>query len=279
MNYEELENSIIARLSALELAGIDVIALPETDDVLKPSSGGKVTVAYLSSEFDSSVTTDIVSQPENITFQIIIQSRKLRGNIGIYNIVKSIQQLLLGWQTVSSGKITYSKVVYDAHENGIWTYHVDLTTVNLALEQPDDVPVVIATQITLVDEYENQIIIPGDMDNPSPGVVTYNGPFKKYRRTGITEGIELTDIISEGHQLFQFTARNDSDNAVQLKLGTTLGGNEVLEAPMNLNPGEINTATIVVQYPATSAMTLFLSSPDWNDASITILVTTMEGLS
>lgn len=280
MDYTALENSIVARLSPLNLAGIETIPLPEHEDALmKPSSGGIVTVAYLSSDFDPSVTTDVVAQPEKITFQIVIQSRKLRGNTGIYNVLKSVKTLLLGWKTITTDKIHFSKAVYDAHENSVWTYHINLTTENLAIEQPDDIPVVIARHITLIDEYYNTIEVTAEMEAElNQGVVTYNGPIKKYWRSPVTSGVELIGVVSKGDQLFQFTARNDSPNDVVMKLGTTLGGNEVLEVPMTLKAGEINTATIEVQYSDDLDTTLYLSSPDWNDASITILITMMEGI-
>ena len=86
MNYADLETAIITRLSSI--TGLDVVPLPEHDNDWKtPYTGAKVTVAFNSSYFDPSDTSDIVTQPENIAMQLVIWSRKLRGTTGIYQVI------------------------------------------------------------------------------------------------------------------------------------------------------------------------------------------------
>lgn len=280
MDYQALEQSIVERLSPLSLTGVEVIPLPEKDaDLLLPSSAGKITVAYIMSDYDPSMSTDVVGHPEKITFQIVVQSRKLRGANGIYNLLKGVKTLLLGWQTPTTEKIHFEKSGVVEHENSIWTYRLTLTTYNLAIEQPDEVSVVIATHITLVDEHYNTIEITSDMSEEiEQGSITWNGPYKKYRRSGITEGLTLTDIIPAGFLLSQFSARNDGGNPVTVNLGLTEGGNEVLGVDMPLPVGQINTATIEVQYSDDAATSLYVSFPGGIDTSVTILITMKEGI-
>ena len=280
MDYIALENSIVTRLSVLELAGIDVIPLPEADnDVVNPFDRGKITVAYLSSDFDQSITSDVVAQPEKITFQIVVQSRNLRGSVGIYGMIKSVKSILMGWKTTYTDKIHFSKSAYDAHENGIWTYHVNITTENIAIEETDDVNIVLATQITMSNENESFDVVQDYEDGMlSQVVTTYDQSFKKFYKSPVWSNCIFT--IPAGFQLMQAAIKSINGNGVSIKLGTTQGTNDILSGvPMDIPANTLVTnGTITTQFSTTEDQTVYLSSSNWNNASISILLICIKGL-
>ena len=159
MNYQSLEANIVSRIQAY-ITGVDIMPLPEVDiDVLLPSVHGKITVAYKGSDYDPSDTYDAVAQPERISFELIVQSRKLRGTTGIYNLLSTIKSALLGWQTPVSEKIQFSKSTYVAHENGVWTYVLTLSTMALSIEEPQDESLVISRKLTAANESHETIVV------------------------------------------------------------------------------------------------------------------------
>jgi hypothetical protein len=280
VDYTALENSIVTRLSPLSLVGIEVLPLPEADaDVVNPFDKGKITVAYLSSDFDQSVTTDCVAQPEKITFQLVVQSRTLRGTTGIYPVLTAIKSLVLGWKTATTDKIQFSKAQYDAHENGVWTYHINVTTENLAIEQPDDVTVVIATQITLENENETIDVVQEFDDGVLSQITTiYDQSFKKFYRSPVAGNCTFT--IPAGYQLMQATFKNTTAHPISVLLGTTSGANDILMGSAMDIPAStlITNGTIMIQFSESADQIVYLSSPDWNNASLKVLLTCIKSL-
>lgn len=159
MNYQQLESYIASRI-AVALTGADVIVLPEVDSAVSlPSEKAKVTVAYQSSDFTETDATDFVVQPEKVSMKIVVQARKLRGASGIYAILAGIKLALLGWKTPLSGKIQFTKIAYISHETSVWVYAIDITTMSLAVELPDEPDEVIARKLTaMTTNYENIVV-------------------------------------------------------------------------------------------------------------------------
>lgn len=161
MDYSALESAIVARLIAKVPAGVTVMALPEADPSVAYPQGaaGKITVAYQGSEFFDSEDTGVVLQPEKIAFEVVVQSRKLRGTSGIYPVLASVKKALLGWQTPTTAKIQFSRAKFVSHESGVWTYDLTLTTMNVATEEPDDQDLVIATKLTAATTNYEDIVV------------------------------------------------------------------------------------------------------------------------
>jgi len=157
MNYASLESEIVARITSKVASAADVLPLPETgDDMILPSIKARITVAYNGSTYETSETTDVVAQPETITMQIVVQSRKLRGAVGIYTMLSVMKSALLGWKSTTTEKIHFGKAEYVGHENSVWTYALNLTTVALAIEEPDTEDQVISKMLTAATtNYEN----------------------------------------------------------------------------------------------------------------------------
>lgn len=168
MNYETLEGYIVARLAAFLQSNAEIIPLPEMDpDVKLPSIKGKITVAYNGSDYEGSETSDFVVQPEKISFQVIVQSRKLRGNTGVYTLLSGIQTAILGWKTPVTDKIQFGQAKYVAHENGVWVYSLTLSTMSVAIEEPDDEDLVISRKLTAVNESHEEITVESEIQEES----------------------------------------------------------------------------------------------------------------
>lgn len=133
MNPESLEDAIVAQLADLLADDIEVEHLPDVPaDLSKPFQNARVTVAYVGSEFDQSVTRGIPSnfaadyavQEEFAQVEVIIRARKLRGANGIHQISKKVKNLLFGYKPPHFHEMfikTYSQVPMDSLE-GIWMY-------------------------------------------------------------------------------------------------------------------------------------------------------------
>lgn len=105
MQYEKLENDIIAQLTP-GLPGVDVLALPDTlADFTKSFKTGKITVAYKGSKFAQALSTNVLSQLETVEFELIVQARLLRGPNGVYAFMEAIKGLILGYKLTNTDKV------------------------------------------------------------------------------------------------------------------------------------------------------------------------------
>jgi hypothetical protein len=104
MEYEQLENDIIAQLTP-GLPGVDVLALPDNlADFDKSPKLGKVTVAYRGSKFKQQ-STSAHSYSEIVEFELIVEGRRLRGETGVYAFLEKIKRLILGHKLTNTDKV------------------------------------------------------------------------------------------------------------------------------------------------------------------------------
>ena len=135
------------------MIAINVAVLPENDnDFSTPYTEAGVTVAYNSSTFDDSESTLFIIQPENITMQMVVRSRRLRGVSGIYEVLDKVQAKLQGWTPPDCKKIHLSQVKFESHTDDLWCYSMMITTIGMKIEQPDPVTEILSTEIKLKDE-------------------------------------------------------------------------------------------------------------------------------
>lgn len=153
MNYEQAETDIYNRLAPFQGADIEVVKLPENQtDFKRPFAKGKYTVSYKSSKWKNPQSTFEISQEEELTFEIAIQARTLRGAKGVYNLLKVLKAALIGFRpahcekmyAVESGMTGVSETLND----GVWTYVALFACKSLTVEDFEEDLSVILTQVT-----------------------------------------------------------------------------------------------------------------------------------
>ncbi len=166
MNYENLENEIVARLSPFMTVGITVERIPELEsERQKPlPTKAKFTVIYAGSEYGNAMSTAQISQEEKIFIQILIESTFLRGNFGVYNLASVLKKALTGFQPSGCRRIQVTKHHTIGSENAEkinnqWNYNVIFQTTSLHVEDFTEDLTLILQKITLVDQPDGEINI------------------------------------------------------------------------------------------------------------------------
>lgn len=125
MNYEAVELEIVDQLEVnANLSAIaDIVVLPEDIDKYKiPVVKGLVTVVFMGETFDKNQSVGPISQHSTVTFNISIQSRRLRGAKGVYAISELIKQSLMGFIPTDCGMISLGDFDYVNYQNDVWEY-------------------------------------------------------------------------------------------------------------------------------------------------------------
>lgn len=105
MQYEQLENDIVTRLTPA-IAGVDVLALPDKQsEFLKPFKSGRITACYKGSKYGKVLSTNRLSQQETTEFEIMIEARLLRGPAGVYAFLERVKSLILGYKLTNTDKV------------------------------------------------------------------------------------------------------------------------------------------------------------------------------
>lgn len=166
MNYETLENEIVARLTPFVTVGITVEKIPELEsERTKPlPTKAKFTVIYAGSEYGSSLSTSQVSQEEKIFIQVLIESTFLRGSLGVYNLASVLKKALTGFQPSGCRRIQVTKHHTIGGEeaqkiNNMWNYNVIFQTTSIHVEDFEEDLTLILEKITLIDEPDGEINI------------------------------------------------------------------------------------------------------------------------
>lgn len=98
MTYQELEQAVAALLNPLSEQGFRVDPMPErlADLNLKRHEKGAVTIFYEESNFEDSKSIDFIVQPERVHLLLICSAPQLRGEFGLYELIRKIKALLIG---------------------------------------------------------------------------------------------------------------------------------------------------------------------------------------
>lgn len=142
----EMELSIVQQLKAIEqFAGIPVIAMPgKVADLAQPLPRGAVIVHYLKSLIDKTSTgMRRPVQAEQAIFSINVTLLNLRTHTGVYQVLRAVRLLLLGFRAKhSTGALT----LREPHQftrldpkNRLWEYRMDVAVPCSAIAvQPED---------------------------------------------------------------------------------------------------------------------------------------------
>jgi hypothetical protein len=140
MQYEQLENDIIARIAPGLPPGVDVLALPEKQsDFTKAFKTGRITVAYKGSKFGKPESTNALAQRETLEFELIVQARLLRGSTGVYACLESIKELILGYKLSNTDKVYLTDqalIVTDEKSADTFTFSMSVAAAKLVVEKP-----------------------------------------------------------------------------------------------------------------------------------------------
>lgn len=104
--YEIFELAIAAELTTITDATI--VVMPESKDEYKiAETKALIFVGYSHSSFDDISNMDGASQNEIMKFEIHINSRKRRGNIGVYEMISQVKKKLLNFAPNADGKLFF----------------------------------------------------------------------------------------------------------------------------------------------------------------------------
>lgn len=167
MNYEQAEADIVTRLSPLAGLNIEVIPLPENQEQFKrPFEKGKITVAYKGSKWEKPRSTAQIAQEETLHFEIVMQSRTLRGSTGLYAIKQIVNAGLVGFQPIDCDRMYAVESgmtgVADTLQDGVWTYSAVFACTYLSVEDFEEDLSVLITRITNLRKDYNTGELTGD---------------------------------------------------------------------------------------------------------------------
>lgn len=141
MNYELLEDEVVARLQPFTTVGITVERLPEKESErtqVNPTNA-RFTVIYAGSEYEGANSTAQISQVEKVFIQVLIESTFLRGNRGVYALASILKKALTGFKPQNVTRLQVSKHHTigqpDAEKkNNMWNYQIVFQGNNLHVE-------------------------------------------------------------------------------------------------------------------------------------------------
>lgn len=124
MNIEVFEKDITDKLKAdLTVDNADIDVVPEKESTFDmPVGKAKLEVFYHDSEWKATEDVATVSQEEKARFGVILYSRNLRGDWGIYDLAKRLKKSLVGYKPTDCNKIRVEKLEYVSRENNLWKY-------------------------------------------------------------------------------------------------------------------------------------------------------------
>lgn len=144
MKYWELEDDIVARLTASLSSVADIVALPDNQDAnRRPTVKPRVTVSYFHSMFGEgrygdrlpTLSTDGAVQEENIQFKVTIESKKRRGEGGLLELLTAVRQSVTGYEPRGLDKIKILEQKFEDFAENLWSYSVLFATKGIVIEE------------------------------------------------------------------------------------------------------------------------------------------------
>lgn len=135
--YHGIETEIVNRLQQLNSVNFEVVQTPQVEaEFARPFAKSRVTVSYIKSEFEVPKSTNQISQKEVMSFQITVQARMLRDNIGVHAVTEIIRRKLVGFQPTECSKMYLidNKFVERDETTAIWTYSMTFATTYIVVE-------------------------------------------------------------------------------------------------------------------------------------------------
>lgn len=149
MNYGNAENEIVVRLNThFATKGIDeffvAAVMPETEDEAnefeKLFPRARVAVEYTESNYQRPSSLRIVRQEETLRFRLLFESRKLRGEGGLYTMMQEVKLSLIGFRLTDCDELFVVGYGKQQYESGVWLPYLDFETKTLNAQafQPEE---------------------------------------------------------------------------------------------------------------------------------------------
>ena len=161
MNIIELENSIVGQLSPLADVGVEVIAVPETQAEFNRAVQNRITVAYSGGRVGESSQRSLADTQQNFgaMIDVTIQSRKLRGESGIYALDQAVRGRLLGFRPANAGKMRVESVAFQSLEENLWSYTLTFIAPTVFVEVDEETSLAYCTRISTITPEEGTILV------------------------------------------------------------------------------------------------------------------------
>ncbi|PIQ23504.1 hypothetical protein COW36_09035 [bacterium (Candidatus Blackallbacteria) CG17_big_fil_post_rev_8_21_14_2_50_48_46] len=129
MTWEmEIETAIVDRLK-IALAPLPVEALPDKPwNFTHPR--GAALVVFTGADPAEGVDLYTSAQPVTLSYEVVLLSRSLRDNAGLYPMLEAARKALLGWRPEDSGLTPFrmGRVTNQGYEDSAWRMSLILTT-------------------------------------------------------------------------------------------------------------------------------------------------------
>ena len=155
--YEQVENDIIARLTAKMPVGYAVMQMPESEEGFNNGlEDTLILVCYSDSVFDPPSSTDIIQQYETLTVLCNLKSSRLRGDSSIQQAFGLLKKYLQGFKPGNVNKLFLDKIefVQRDKENNFWEYNIAFKGKKLQLEVVEEEELPLLKNVTFNDQYE-----------------------------------------------------------------------------------------------------------------------------
>lgn len=116
---------------------VEVVALGENDaDYTRPFGKSTATVAFSTEEpSPTSSSLDIVNQETTVIFSVLIQSRNIRGEKGIYYVANLVKKYLIGYQPQDGDAFKYAGMRFEQKVKNGFEYSLDFRTRGMAIQE------------------------------------------------------------------------------------------------------------------------------------------------
>jgi hypothetical protein len=143
MDFGVVEQQIVDMLiSKIPGPEIEFSAIGENDiDYVLPVSKSKVIIAFSNEEPNpASGSMDMMNQDSSVVFSVLVQSRKIRGNHGIYQVANLIKKYLTGFQPSDGDCFRYAGMRFEQKVKNTFEYSLDFKTRSKVVQQvPEEV--------------------------------------------------------------------------------------------------------------------------------------------
>lgn len=142
MNYGTAENEIVDRLNGYfatnnVTALFEAVLMPETEEQFRSFYNNflkaRVAVQFFDSTPQSSSSIGCTTQDEFVRFRLSFESRKLRGDGGLYQMMELVKKGLIGFSLSNAGRLEYKKYGLLEFEQNSWQpyFEFECKTVNV----------------------------------------------------------------------------------------------------------------------------------------------------
>lgn len=149
MNYGIAEQEISDRINTqfIELGLADkffAAPMPETDTEAavfeKQITKARCAVEYIDSSYEANSTMGAVRQVEKAKFRLTFESKKMRGDGGLYTMIERIKEFLIGYRLTNAEPLVVTSYGRLQFEPGVWMPFLEMecaTLNNQAFEYED----------------------------------------------------------------------------------------------------------------------------------------------